>query len=167
MRTSGKKQKWVILSVQSSNHGKEDKDMSIIGGRYFACVLIEDGLLYSLIRQCHICMLFLVCVCLQHSVYRLFTYSTPYMVHSNYCDCICKKTIHASLTYSFAISQVARVSYHCTYTQLCLVKVAKSDACTRSLCKSSHLYLSLQLCSCPPDTIVSSFTHFDHEKVSA
>ena len=62
MRTSGKKQKWVILSVQSSNHGKEDKDMSIIGGRYFACVLIEDGLLYSLIRQCHIYMLFLVCV---------------------------------------------------------------------------------------------------------
>ena len=29
------------------NHGKEDKDMSIIDGRYFACVLIEDGLLYS------------------------------------------------------------------------------------------------------------------------
>ena len=50
---------------------------------------------------------------------------------------------------------IARVSYHCTYMRenfslmadshkmLCLVKVAKSDACIRLFCKSGHLYFSL------------------------
>ena len=49
------------VQVQSPGFVNTHKDMSIMDGCYFAHVLIEDGLLYSL-RQYHIFMLFLLCV---------------------------------------------------------------------------------------------------------